>query len=67
MSVTPFPPEHSCPGPRTSHQWPRVVIAIVIIALVVYAMAIGYEAMAAAATATAAGFGALAVSRRLAL
>lgn len=67
MSVTQFPSEHSCPGPRSSHLWSRVIIAIVIIALVVYAMAIGYEAMAAVAAATAAGFGALAVSRRLAL
>jgi len=66
MSVTQFPPEHSCPSPRTTHLWPRA-IAIMIIALVVYTMAIGYEAMAAAAAATAAGFGTLAVPRRLAL
>lgn len=67
MSVAQFSPEHSCPGPRSSYLWPRVVIAVVIISLVVCSMTIGYEAMAAAAATTAAGFGALAVSRRLAL
>jgi len=45
--------------------WPRVVIAVVVIAVVLYAMTLGYEATAAVTAATAAGFGAVAVSRRL--
>ena len=55
----------SAPCVEGSRLWPRVVIAVVVIAVVLYAMTLGYEATAAVTAATAAGFGAVAVSRRL--
>ncbi|CAL9622211.1 hypothetical protein SUDANB121_05874 (plasmid) [Nocardiopsis dassonvillei] len=65
MSATHPTTGHSC-EPPTSRPWPRVVIAIVVIAVVVYAMATGYDVAAAITAATGAGFGAVAVARRLA-
>lgn len=67
MAVFQVVPGHSCSDLRFSHPWPRAVIAIVTTTLTIHSMAMGYKTMVAVAAVTAAGFGALAMSRQLAL